>query len=178
MNLEISVEGSRVFNLGLSSWSQQLWALQRGMVNPETDVESVLFAQGRKNPWKCKILAPSSTLPSFKLLLEVITQSCSNCSGDFGKVTASTSLATARQYVAAGVGVNSLALLLLMAITAFGKSPSHWWLINELSITPKSCRSVVKLQQLASLPFAPNIAAYFPTSSPNSLLIELLLFWH
>lgn len=42
----------------------------------------------------------------------------------------------------------------------------------------RSCRSVVKLQQLASLPFVPNIAAYFPTSSLNSLLIELLLFWH
>lgn len=39
-----------------------------------------------------------------------------------------------------------------------------------------SCRSVVKVQQLVSLPFAPSIAAYFPTSSPNSLLIELLLF--
>lgn len=39
-----------------------------------------------------------------------------------------------------------------------------------------SCRSVVKLQQLVSLPFAPSIAVCFPTSSPNSLLIELLLF--
>lgn len=64
-------------------------------------------------------------LSFFKLLLEVIIQSCSNYSGDFGKVTAGTSLDAVGQYITAGVGVISLVSLLLMVITVFWKSPSH-----------------------------------------------------